>query len=222
MAGSPFGPGEWTDYPMISITDTEVLLTINLIEDNSGWIDGFRQTVLYQIDKERGYAGEDLEFRTWSDINFDGKPIRNLHPVKSADEILESDSYFLSNRNFDLENDSIFILKLNSDRNDPDVALDIQVRTSDTAYGAPPNGLQSSGGDLQTNDARVLDAFRLDDHIQFVSNSVDPATGKAAIYHGQINNLNTTMDVTGNIITHQTRDLGYPCLLYTSPSPRDS
>ena len=215
MSGSPFGPGEWTDYPMISVTDKEVFLTINLIADNGSWQEGFNQTVLYQIGKEEGYDGTDIDYKTWSDINFDGKPIRNLHPVKAADENLVTETYFLSNRNFDIENDSIFVLKINSDKDDPNVALNIEVRSSDTNYGAPPNGQQSGGGELQTNDARILDAFRIGDHIQFVGNTVDPASGKAAVYHGQINNLSSTINVTGRIITHDTRDLGYPAIAWT-------
>ncbi len=215
IEGSPVA-NQWSDYPMISITDKELFFTVNLIRDNDGWQEGFRGTLIYQIDKLQAYAGEAANVRMWSDIRFGGELIRNLHPVKAADENLHSDMYFLSNRNFDLQNDSIFILNINSDQYDPDVALDIQVRTSDVAYGAPPTALQpNTTNTLSTNDARVLDAFRLGNLINFASNSIDTTTGKAAIYHGKIKKLSTTMDVTGAIITHPTRDLGYPAMAWT-------
>ena len=215
IEGSPV-TDQWSDYPMISITDKELFFTVNLIEDDESWQDGFRGTLIYQIDKLQAYAGQNPNVRMWSDIRFNGEFIRNLHPVKAADEQLHSDMYFLSNRNFDLQNDSIFILNINSDQYDADVALDIQVRTSDVAYGAPPTAIQpNTNNTLATNDARILDAFRLGNLINFVSNTVDPATGKAAIYHGKVKRLSTTMDVTGTIVTHPTRDLGYPAMAWT-------
>ena len=215
IEGSPVA-NQWSDYPMISISDKELFFTINLIGDNQGWQEGFRGTLIYQIDKLQAYAGDNPNVRMWSDIRFDGKLIRNLHPVKAADENLHSDMHFLSNRNFDLQNDSIFILNINSDQYDDQVSLDIQVRESNTSYGAPPTALQpNTSNTLATNDARILDAYRLGNLINFVSNTVDPATGKAAIYHGKVRKLSSTMDVTGTLLTHPTRDLGYPSIAWT-------
>lgn len=214
IPGSPV-VDQWTDYPMISISDKELFLTINLIEEGVSWQEGFRGTLIYQVDKMEAYTGTDPQVKMWNDIKYDGTLIRNLHPVKSADENLEKETYFLSNRNFAIQSDSIFILKVNSDMNDPDVALTADLRITDTQYGAPPNALQSTGGDLQTNDARILDAYRLGESVEFVGNSVDPQSGKAAIYHGRIKNLSSSADVTGTILTHNTWDLGYPGIAWT-------
>jgi len=214
IEGSP-EVGKWTDYPMISLSDKELFLTINLIEEGEGWMEGFRGTLIYQIDKIQAYAGIDPNTKMWSDIKYDSQFIRNLHPVKSADGFLEAETYFLSNRNFAVENDTIFILKINSDQSDSAVALEAEFRTTNTNYGAPPNALQSEGV-LQTNDARILDAHRQGEVIEFVGNTVDPATGKAAIYHGKFNNISSdTREVTGNIITHPIWDLGYPGIAWT-------
>lgn len=214
IPGSPT-PSRWSDYPMIAITDEELFLTINLIIDNETWQEGFDGTLIYQIDKMAGFAGSDPEVRMWNDIRFDGEFIRNLHPVKAADENLHSDMHFLSNRNFALQNDSIFILNLTGNLGDADTNLDIDVRSSDTAYGAPPNGRQMNGPELATNDARILDGYRLGSSIQFVSNTVDPATGNAAVYHGIIRNLSDDPSVTSRILPYENRDLGYPAIAWT-------
>jgi len=210
IEGSPFGTPVWTDYPMLALTKDAVILTVNLIKDNVSWELGFSETIIYEIDKQTAYDGADnLDVNLYSDINFEEKPIRNLHPVKSADEVLEEEQYFLSNRNFDVVNDTFFLLKLSD-------ALEIDFRVANQPYGAPPNAKQPEiGNDLQTNDARVLDAFRLDDHIQFVGNTMDMATGKSAIYHGFIDQLNTDKNLTTTLLTHPTRDLGYPGIAWT-------
>lgn len=213
IEGSPVA-GRWTDYPMISLSDKELFLTINLLQENTGWIEGFRGTVIYQIDKMQAFSGEDPNVKMWDEIQYENQLIRNLHPVKSADEKLERETYFLSNKNFSIETDSIFILKINSDQYDPAVELETELRFTDTNYGAPPNALQEEGL-LQTNDARILDAYLLGDRVEFVGNTVDPATGKAAIYYGKIRNISTSKDVTGKIITHSERDLGYPGIAWT-------
>lgn len=219
IEGSPFGTPVWTDYPMLSLTDDAVILTVNLIKDNVSWELGFSETIIYQIDKQSAYDGAgDLDVNLYSGIQFEEKSIRNLHPVKSADEVLEADQYFLSNRNFDVVNDTFFILRLaDIDPADPTAEpLEIDFRVANQPYGAPPNSPQPEFGvDLQTNDARVLDGFRLENQIQFVGNTMDMATGRSTIYHGYIDNLSTDMTLTTNLLTHPTRDLGYPGIAWT-------
>ncbi len=213
--GSPFGPGRWSDYPMLSLTDDKLILTVNLIRDAEPWETGFDQTLVYQLDKAGAYEGTDnLDMTMFYDINFGGKAIRNLHPVKSADEELESEQYFLSNRNFDVINDTIFIVRMEAGATQNE-DIEIDFRIADRAYGMPPNGQQAAGGELSTNDGRILDAFRLGDKIQFVSNSIDTATGSAAIYHGYIDNLETEKNVTASIVPHPTRDVAYPGIAWT-------
>ena len=210
--GSPEGPGKWSDYPMISLTDTDFILTMNLIRENEPWETGFDKTLIYQMDKAAGYNGDPLQMTMLDGINFGNASIRNLHPVKSADTELESDQYFLSNRNFAVENDTFFLVHLTGGQSNPSV--DIKFMLADELYGAPPNAQQSDGGDLQTNDARVLDAYRLGDSIQFVGNTVDQSTGKAAIYHGFVD-LNNSDDLDLNIVAHPEYDLGYPGIAWT-------
>jgi len=213
ISGAPKGPGLWSDYPMISLTENDLVLTINLIIENEPWETGFEETLIYQLDKQKGYEGQSMDMTMIDGIDFGGASIRNLHPVKSADTDLESDQYFLSNRNFTpAENDTFFLVHLTGGQENPN--LEIKLMQSDETYAVPPNGMQSAGGDLQTNDARVLDAFRLGDEIQFVGNCVDQSTGWSAIYHGHIELANPD-NINLNIIGHPSLDLGYPGIAWT-------
>lgn len=219
LSGSPFGTNVWTDYPMISLTNDKLILTVNLIREGEPWETGFSQTLIYQIDKANGFAGEELDVNMYSDINFGPKAIRNLHPVKSADGVNEGEQYFLSNRNFDLLNDTFFIVRLPESPMD---SIEIDFRLADNSYGLPPNGLQPEGPDMQTNDARVLDAFRLENQIQFVGNTIDTASGKAAIYHGFIDDLNGSKVLSTTIVGHPERDMGYPGIAWTGEQDLES
>lgn len=218
--GNPFNNGSWADYPIVALSNQEVFVTCNSVLDNQPWQTGFYESLIWQIDKMKGYAGEPLDIKLWSEIEFNGQRIRNLCAVRSATGETDDVMYFLSNRNFSVQNDSIFILELNGVQSDPNVSLDIDVQKSDTPYGAPPDALQPTGL-LATNDARVLDAMRLGEQIQFVSNSVDPVSGQAAVYHGIIDNLTSTRDLSGYVVTGGADDLGYPSIAYTGIAEGD-
>jgi hypothetical protein len=213
IEGTPFEPGTWADYPIVALSNQEVFVTCNSVKDAQPWQTGFFESLIWQIDKMKGYAGEPLAIKLWSEIEFGGKRIRNLCPVKSASGETDDVMYFLSNRNFAVVNDTIFILELNGDQYDPGVSLDIDMRNSSTAYAVPPDARQPVDF-LATNDARVLDAFRLGDQIQFVGNCKDTLTGQAAIYHGIVDDLSGAREVSGYVVTGGADDLGYPSIAW--------
>ena len=221
LPGNPFNDNTWSDYPMITFTDTEYFLTMNSIRDDEPWETGFAQTLIYQFNKDEASQGLPLEMRLWNGVELNGTNIRNLHPVKNATGEPGDNVYFLSNRNFDAANDSIFILELNGRHDDPNTVLDVQVHTTDVPYRAPPNAAQSSGF-LQTNDARILDSYLLNDQIEFVGNTMDPINNKAAIYHGTIWDITGERNITGSIISSADDDYGYPGISYAGIEPGDT
>jgi hypothetical protein len=227
LPGNPLNNNRWTDFPAITITDDELFITVNLIIPNVSWQVGFDGSVIWQVDKKAGYAGDTVLTNTlWSDIRSGGKYIRNLHPVWGATGNAP-EAFFLSNRNFDLSNDSIFVLHLSGTIDDPNATLDIKVAQSNPAYGVPPNGRQEDTDPddptkgLQTNDARVLGAITNGTWIQYVSNTVVPSTGYAGIYHGFMTDIFNDPKIKGTIISHPTRDYGYPNLAYTGDEDCD-
>lgn len=206
--------GTFADYPMIAITDTELFLTYNAVNADSSWQTGFFGTQIHQINKMNGYNGESLNRRVWKDITYNGRLLRNICPVRNADESLPTSMYFLSDRNFDLSNDTIFLLQLTGHQDDPDPVLTMGHRILDQPYGVPPYAVQPRDS-MDTNDARILDAFEHDGTIQWVSNTMDFNSGRSAVFHGMIH-LAQLMDVaTGHIIAHPTDYLGYPGIAWT-------
>ncbi len=214
LSGNPFGDTTWFDYPAISITNDEVFITGNQLKDGQSWLLGFKQSVIWQIDKSDGYNGTTLDTYLWSNINSGGRPVRNLHPVKSGEFIYGPKQYFLSNRNISTLNDTVFLLNINDTIGAPGIQLQTDIIQSDIPYGFPPNGFQKVAGQyLATNDGRILGGFYEGGRIYFASNSVDTANGRAGIYFAEITGVDIqSYNITGHMISNDTLDFGYPNL----------
>lgn len=206
----------WFDYPAIAITHNEFFFTGNKIGYDQSWQAGFKRSLIYQVKKEQGYNGDSLlTYRIYDSVTYNGNFIRNLYPVKGGAAIHGPEEYFLSNRNFDVQNDSIFLIKLPDTIGAPDSALTITALQSDHAYGVPPSARQVPPFDsLATNDGRILGGYIEGDEIQFVSASLDPLNGASGVYHGKISNVSTNPTVHGSMISIDTVDLGYPNISY--------
>ena len=217
VPGNPLNDTTWTDYPAIGITKSELFITGNLLRDNETWQTGFSQSIIWQADLSNGYNGDPaLATQLWTDISYDGQNIRNIQPVQGGSAPLDTTMYFLSNRNFTMLSDSIFLMKLDGSLNYLASSLSVNLGLTDTPYGAPPLGRQEIGEDsLSTNDARILGAFIEDNEIQYVANTINPSTGYAGVYHGFIENINESPLFTGMILSDDTLDFGYPNIAYT-------
>lgn len=212
LSGNPLNDTTWFDYPAISITEDEVFITGNQLYNNMSWLLGFKQSVIWQVGKAEGYAGAPINSLLWSGIQYNNRPIRNLHAVTAGSAIQGPKTYFLSNRNISSLNDTIFVLNINDTIGAPGIQLDIAEVQSDIPYGFPPNAFQRVAGQyLATNDGRVLGGFYENDNIYFASNSVDTSNGRAGIYFGHITGVDAgNYSVTGQLISEDTLDFGYP------------
>lgn len=221
IPGNPNNDNTWTDYPMVTVTDTDIVLTINLLRDGESWQLGFEKTLIWQMDKAKGYAGEDLDNTVlWQDVNFGNASIRNLCPVGHATDILPSKTYFVSDRNFDIENDTFLLVELTGGVNDPDAELLVDFVRSDVPYGVPPNAMQEEH-ELQTNDARVLEAFIIEDEIQFVGNTRNPVNNQCGIFHGVLTDLNGARNLHLEHIIGEDYEIGYPGITWMGDIPSD-
>lgn len=219
LPGNPLNNNRWTDFPAIALTKDKLYFTGNLIVPGEPWQTGFDGSIIWEIPIAEGYLGAtSLNTELYNDIRHNGSFVRNLHAVQGAEGIADK-MYFLSNRNFDISNDSIFVLDIEetADSN----YLYVNVYQSNISYGVPPNARQqdtdtsdvTSG--LQTNDARVLGAIKFNDEIQFVGNTMNPATGFCGIYHGTISTLSSNPSITASIIGDTIKDFGYPNIAFT-------
>ncbi|MFT5305490.1 MAG: hypothetical protein ACI89M_001001, partial [Chitinophagales bacterium] len=176
LTGNPFNNNAWSDFPMISITNQDFFVSVNHINsDSASWQTGFMQSVIWQVQKSDGYAGNLITSIVHSDIDFQGKPIRNLLPVKGGFNLKDDEMYFISNRNFDIANDTFFVLKIAESLNqNSNPTPTVQVVLSSQNYGLPPDASQPMSTFLQTNDARPLSGVIENGVIHFVGNTVRP------------------------------------------------
>ncbi|MFW6019121.1 MAG: T9SS type A sorting domain-containing protein [Bacteroidales bacterium] len=208
----------WTDFPAIAVTGGELFITGNLLHYGGSWQTSFDESIIWQIDKIKGYSGDNLSAKLWHDITYQGDTIRNIHPVRGGNSLTGPNLYFLSNKNFAVQNDTFFLMEVTGNMADSSTQLTVDAIAADFTYGAPPNAKQPYNGELATNDARVLGAFYQDDKIQFAGNTVDTVNGHATIYHGIIHDLSTQPNIHGNVL-NDTLDYGYPNLSYTGITP---
>lgn len=224
LPGNPFNDTTWFDYPALNITENELFITGNQIKENVSWELGFKQTVIWQIRKKEGYQGLSLQTNLWDNVAYNGRNIRNLHPVKWGENIQGPSQIFLSNRNFDIQNDTLFFLQINDTINAPGLALTKHVVQLDKSYGVPPNGKQKGiNRYAATNDGRILTAFYQNNQIQFASNSMDTANGRSGIYFGVLSGVdNQTFSVQTYMISIDTLDFGYPNLSWVGDGSQGS
>ena len=216
LPGNPLDNHRWTDFPAIAVTEDKFYFTANLIIPDVSWQVGFDGSLIWEMDKNAAFSGEESVATTLYDrIKFENKFIRNIHPIQGADGVADK-MYFLSNRNFDITNDTLFL----ADFENPG-ELRVQAIKSPLPYGVPPNARQEDTdisdptGGLQTNDARVLGAISFEDEIQFVANTNNPETGFSAIYHGVIQHLEEAPAITAHIIGDEKRDFAYPNIAWS-------
>lgn len=221
LSGNPIADTSWSDFPAIAMTQDELFITVNLLKNNESWQNAFKQSVIWQVDKTSGYSGAALDSKLWYDILYNGRSMRNLNPIGGGSKLYGPDIFLLSDRNFDVQNDSIFMLHLTGNLSDSSTVLTINPVVSDKAYGMPPVAHQPSGHTFETNDARVLGGFYENDKIQFVGNTVDTVTGDASFFHGIISDVNETPSLHLKIFS-DTLSFGYPNISYTGNSSNDN
>lgn len=213
VTGNPLDNNRWTDYPAISQNEEDLFITGNLIIPDEPWQTGFDGSIIWQINKQDGYDGEEeLNIQGWFDIYYDSTLVRNVNPVDGEQTFTKNNMFLLSNRNFALENDTIFLLEISNTLSSGEAELTVQALKSEDAYFLAPSARQPNGHTFDTNDSRVLGAVLFDNSIQFVQNCLDTASGVTAVYHGTIHNLYDNPQITGNIVSFPFEDLdiGYP------------
>ncbi|MGR6086963.1 MAG: T9SS type A sorting domain-containing protein [Arcticibacter sp.] len=220
LPGDPLNNNLWTDYPMMSITDDELFITVNLLSNDSTWQAGFNETIIWQIPKVDGFQGSTINPTLHSGINYNGQPLRNLCPVKGGSTLHGPNMYFLSNRNFSTGNDTIFLVEISGTAaSNPTISVSPMI--SNIRYRMPLDAAQPFQDMLIVNDARAQGAFLENNQIQFVFNTLDTVSGKTGIYHGQID-LTGSPTLNGNIHSIDTLYLGYPNIAYAGIGPGDN
>ncbi|MCS6990693.1 MAG: T9SS type A sorting domain-containing protein [Chitinophagales bacterium] len=221
LPGNPLNDGLWSDFPMFALTEHELFFTINHLMDDSSWQTGWRRTVIWQIRKADGYAGDTLLAVLHDTIQYQGRLIRNLCPVKGSTGFYGREMYFLSQRNMDVVNDTFFLVRITDTIGSPQMQLQVWAIKSPSSYFFPVNAVQPHVTKLATNDSRVLGAVYHAGTIQFVGNTTDTATGRSAFYHGVLRGVPDSMELDFRIIGHSDLSFGYPNLAYVGDGSPD-
>ncbi len=205
LPGDPLQDSSWTDFPMIVMRDSVLIITANLLWNDSTWQKGFRRSVIWRVPVGRGFAGADSldAFLSWG-LTYEGKPLRNVCPVVPRAPA-DSFQYYLSNRNFAAASDSFFLI-----RQAPSGALSVIPFRAAGTYAAPPPAQMNNSQVLATNDARVLWAEQWHDRIFFAGNT-DDGHGKATIYLGRYRTGDTSR-AWWRVVPVVGYELGYPCV----------
>ncbi len=210
LPGNPLNDSLWTDFPMIALTDKELIITANQLVDNASWQTGWRRTIIWQVNKFNGYHGQTLSAQLHDSIVWNGRGIRNLCPVKGSHGFYGTQMYFLSQRNFDASNDTFFLVHLVDTIGSSNQQLTVQVLKANNAYFVPVDALQPSVHKLATNDSRVLGAFYHHDQIQLVGNTTDTTYGTSAFYYGIITQVSGLPQVQLTVVGDSVWCFGYP------------
>lgn len=224
LPGNPLNNSLWTDYPMIAMTETELFLSVNLLTNNSSWQTGFIESIVWQMKKDSGYAGLPLSSVLHTNIKYNGAPLRNLCPVKGGSKLYSPNMYFLSNRNFASQNDSIFLVNVTNSITSINNTVTVKPIITNQSYYFPPDGRQTlATQSLATNDARNLGAFYENNKIQYVHNTNNPVNNHVTVYYGVIDNpASSAPTATGYIIPNDTMDFAYPNISYAGLSSTDN
>lgn len=214
LPGNPLQDDLWSDFPMMALSEQELFFTINHLVDDSSWQTGWRRTVIWQIRKADGFAGDTLRVMLHDTVQHNGRLIRNLCPVKGSTGFYGNEMYFLSQRNMDLANDTFFLVRITDTIGSPQLALEVRSIRAPSAYFFPTNAVQPHVTKLATNDSRVLGAFYHQGAIQFVGNTTDTVSGLSSFYHGMLQQVPDSTTITFQVFSHGQLCFGYPNLAY--------
>lgn len=225
VSGIPFMNNTWSDYPQLAITERELFITVNLIEDDVSWQEGFAQSVIWQIFMQDGYIGNDeLTARMYSDIKHNDQFLRYLCPIKDAEYPEGDNMYFVSNENYiveedtfyyEFQNQNMYLLEVSGLQFASSTDLSVDFLQTDLPYGIAPLAKQPEGLLLNTNDARVLGGYFHNGNIHFVGNSISLPSERTGVYHGQILDVGGSNTVIGHIIDDPVLEFAYPNISYT-------
>ncbi len=216
IPGNIFGDSSWSDYPIISISNNELFLTVNRLKDNTYWKNGFIESFIWQMDKDNGYKGDTLNQKVYYNIKYNDKPIWSICPAKGGAKSYGPNMFFFSVRPDQLWNDTVFVHEVTNTIKSGKAALKLTVLKADKHYGLQPNAFQPNGKKLQTNDARILSAMAENGIFYLVGNCVNNIYNSAGFYLITIEDFFTNKPVRTKlkVISSDTMDYGYPSIAY--------
>jgi hypothetical protein len=210
LTGNPLNNGCWLDYPKLGISNNEIFITGNLFGD----LNGFSESIIYQISKNNGYNGINLNWKLWS--NIDGSPI-TLIPASYGQKGNYGPGLYFINQNPGSGN-SVNLYEITNEINANPILVKKTIFKRD--YSTSGNAQQlGSQVELITSDCRIINAFYLDETIHYVFQSDYQSSNYSGINYNRLD-LKTLTNVSfeyGNI----GEDYAYPTIASFSKNSND-
>ncbi len=186
LDGDPFNDGSWLDYPHIGISENDVFITGNLFQSGSN---SFNEAIVYQLDKNDGYAGANVNF-----VIYDGIPGSQLGAFSLVPASFGQGGeygpgiYLLSSGTFSSNRLNLYEVTGSVSSNP---SLNLLSSFIVPSYSAPGNALQlGTNAQLNTNDSRMQHAFYLDGVVHAVHQVSYQNSGYSGIAYYRIPLIN--------------------------------
>ncbi len=200
--GNPSGDDRWFDYPNIGLSKKDFYIA-GLMRDTPG---DWQYSVLYQIDKNDGYNGQELQWKYYNDLkDADGQPSFNLVPAISGwDDLTAPGMYFVSNSPNGGDTYNLYYTDGALDDNPKLTSLQTKGYLTELA----PDGRQKNTTNvLNTFDSRIWSAMYLDGTVHMGSH-VNTPKGDVGLFYGRMDVGNLQLHV--DVLTTDDIDYGFP------------
>lgn len=210
FSGNALNDNSWFDYPNLGLTNNEVFVTGNLFDSNNQ----FNEAIIYQINKNDGYAGNSINFQIWSQLSNSPFSAFTLVPATNGHSTLTGPGmYFVSNKSGG-SNQIILWEITNSLGNNPQITQDA---ISTTTYSpAADANQQGSNETISNGDCRIQSAFFLNGLIHFVFHA-DVGSGWNGLHYNRLN-VSSQTNVTSSFGQVGQHDNSYPTVASFSNS----
>ncbi|MEQ9186114.1 MAG: T9SS type A sorting domain-containing protein [Cryomorphaceae bacterium] len=189
LSGNPLNDNSWFDYPNIGITGTDLVISGNLFYAGGG---GFNQTIVYQVDKMAGYAGESLSYVTYNNLPEGNGTSFTVVPASHGQGSEYGPGMYMVSSHW--WNSSYLNLYEITDSLGGNPSLNLNASFAVPNYQAPGDAVQMGSSELlNTNDTRMQHAFYLNGLIHAV-HQVNYSAGYSGIayYRIPVDNVNAT------------------------------
>lgn len=198
-------PNLWFDYPNLGVSNNEIYISGNMFTDGGN----YGGNVLFQIPKQAGYNGQNLNYQWWYDIH-DGSNNQafTIVPLSHGRQGNYGPGILLASTDVGTTNSRMLLFDLTDDASATNEALNVYpINTSSYVIGgyAAQNG---SSGVLDVGDTRMQNGFFFNGTVHFV-HTTDIGGGWNGIRYSRI----TTNDLSiqsGNFGNQGVLDYAYP------------
>ena len=201
--GDYFSNGYWADYPKISLSQNEFMLTVNLFDTNRS----FQEALLLQMNKLEGYAGNTLHYIPWH--NFSDSPFTLVPVTHGLQTDYGTPSYFVAS--WSGYGNYIKIYELNGTITQSPTITYRSIRTPYYSVGADGPQLGTSVL-VDVGNCKIQSAIKVGDIIHYVFSS-ERNNGWVGINYHRLNVNNWSVSVpAGDPWGQDQYDYAYPSI----------